>query len=213
MMYAELYQYLILHKKLSVPGIGTFLLERKPAQSDFVNRQMKSPVYTIILDHASVTPPKNFFGWIANAFDITEREAVIRFNDFAFDMKRQINNGDTIQWNSVGTLNKGLAGEIKLTEATVLSPEAPVVAEKVIREKAEHMVRVGEDERSSTEMTAALSKIETKRSYWWIPALIISILTIVFIAWHFYSHGMDVMSTGNTIKLIPSETEVSSLTR
>lgn len=213
MMYAELYQYLLLHNKLSVPGIGTFLLERKPAQSDFVNRQIKAPAYSIVLDQAAETSSMSFFGWLANALGISDRDAVIRFNDFAFDMKRQINNGDIIQWNGVGTLNKGLSGEIKLTEATVFSPETPVAAEKVIREKAEHMVRVGEDQRSSTEMTAAFTKTIAKKSYWWIPALIISILAIGFIVWYLYTNGFDVITTGNTIKLMPSETEVSGLTQ
>jgi hypothetical protein len=209
-MYAELYQYLLLHNKLSVPGIGTFLLQRKPAQSDFVNRQMKSPVYSIFLTQATETSSKNFFGWLANALAITDREAIIRFNDFAFDIYQRLTADDSIQWNGVGTLNKGLAGEVKLTAATAFSPETPVAAEKVIREKAEHMVRVGEEERSSTEMTAALTKAVTKKSYWWIPALIITVLAIGFIAWYFYTNGMDISSTGNNMRLIPEETEVVS---
>jgi hypothetical protein len=42
-MYAELYQYLLLHNKLPVPGIGTFLLEKSAAQGDFANKRINAP--------------------------------------------------------------------------------------------------------------------------------------------------------------------------
>ena len=213
MMYAELYQYLILHKQLPVPGIGTFLLERKPAQGDFLNKQILAPVYSVPLQQNTSNPSMSFFGWLGSAFGISDRDAVIRFNDFVFDMKRQITGGDTILWHGVGTLSKELTGGIKFADAGVTSLETPVTTEKVIREKSEHMVRVGEDERSSTEMTAVLTKTISKKSYWWIPALIIFILTVGFIGWYFYTNGFDVTSTGNTTKLMPSGTEVSSLTQ
>lgn len=208
MMYAELYQYLILYKQLPVPGIGTFLLERKPAQGDFLNKQILSPVYSIGLQPNAGPPSTSFFGWLGNALGISDRDAVIRFNDFVFDMKRQITGGATIQWDGVGTLSRGLAGEIKFIDAEVVTPENPVAAEKVIREKAEHMIRVGEDERSSAEMTAALTKTISKKSYWWIPALIISVLAMGFIAWYLYTNGIDVFSAGNTMKLVLTEADI-----
>ncbi len=64
MMYAELYQYLIQHKKLPVPGIGTFLLERKPAELIFpTNRLIR-----LLILHCNLRshiPGKNFFNWLA----------------------------------------------------------------------------------------------------------------------------------------------------
>jgi hypothetical protein len=207
-MYAELYQYLILNKQLPVPGIGTFLLERKPAQGDFLNKRILAPEYLVALQQNTISPSTSFFGWLGNALGISDCDAVISFNDFVFDMKRQITGGATIQWNGVGTLSKGLAGGIKLSDPAITNPETPVAAEKVIRENAEHMVRVGEDERSSSEMTAALTKVALKRSYWWIPALIISVLALGFIAWHSYTNGLDVSSAGNAMKLSPGESGV-----
>lgn len=213
MMYAELYQYLILHKQLSVPGIGTFLLERKPAESDFLNKQVKPQSFCMVLQQVADSPRSGFYKWLGNALGISDRDAVIRFNDFIFEAKKQISNGDIVNWNGVGTISKGLAGEIKFSPAEIITGEEPVSAEKVIREKAEHMVRVGEDERSSSEMAAALTKPVIKRFYWWIPALIIFVLAVGFISWYFYTNGFDVTSTGNTIKLMPSEAEASNLTK
>ncbi len=98
------------------------------------------------------------------------------------DVKNKISSGEIIDWNGVGTLSRGLAGEIKFKSAVNnLGYEEPVTAEKVIREKAEHMVRVGEDERTSAEMTEMLNQPEEKKSYWWAYALALALLAVLFL--------------------------------
>jgi hypothetical protein len=64
-MYSELYQYLLQHKELPVPGIGTFLLERKSARVDFPNKLINPPSYTIALQPGSYVPGQGFFSWLA----------------------------------------------------------------------------------------------------------------------------------------------------
>ena len=210
MMYSQLYQYLIQHKQLPVPGIGTFLLERKSAEIDFFNKKIDPPSYTVALDPGSHLPGQHFFKWLANALGISDREAIFRFNDFAFDMKKQIGDGHVINWNGIGTLNKGLGGDVKLTPvATEIVFEKSVAAEKVIRENAEHMVRVGEDEKTSVEMTEMLSQKEEKKSQWWIYALTIALLSIMFLGWYFSEHGVDISAAANGQQLIPQEAGVT----
>ena len=80
-MFGELYQYLVLHKQLNVPGIGTFLVERKPADIDFVSKVAYPPAYTISLHHGNVTASKKIFSWLSDVFNISERDALSRFND------------------------------------------------------------------------------------------------------------------------------------
>src|SRR5436190_16054561 len=88
-MYSDLYEYLVLNKRLSVPGVGTFLLERKPAATDLTHRQINSPAYTISLDHGNETPAKKLFYWLADKLNIHYHEAIVRFNGFAYDLKNQ----------------------------------------------------------------------------------------------------------------------------
>ena len=114
MMYTQLYQYLLQHKQLPVPGVGTFLLERKPAVIDFPNKKINPPVYTIALQPTANSTAQNFFTWLGSILHISNHEAVIRFNDFAFNLKKQVADGDIIIWNGVGTISKGLAGDVKL---------------------------------------------------------------------------------------------------
>ncbi len=206
MMYGELYQYFILHKELNMPGIGTFQLERTPATADFPNKVINAPSFSIALQHDTITPQKSFFNWLAQALQVSDRDAVVRFNDFAFELKQKIRNGDKITWDGVGTLSSGLAGEIRFEPALKNKTlEAPVKAEKVIREKSEHMVRVGEDERTSDEMLELLNQPLDQRNYWWAWALIAGLLITMFIGWYFSENGLQVMSSGNNHKIKPAE--------
>ena len=43
-MVEALYSYLLQHKSLSIPGLGTIFIERVPAQSDFVNKQLTASI-------------------------------------------------------------------------------------------------------------------------------------------------------------------------
>ncbi len=87
--------------------------------------------------------------------------------------------------------------------------QSPVAAEKVIREKADHMVRVGEEEKTSAEMTEMLNQPEEKKSYWWVYAMIAGILSVIFIGWHLSEKGVDINATGNGTILVPSESSVT----
>jgi hypothetical protein len=206
MMYEELYQYLVLHKQLQVPGVGTFLVERKPATGDFPNKKIEAPAYAVAWQPVASTPSKKFFNWMAAALNSTDRDAVVRFNDFAFDLKKQIASGATINWNGIGILSTGFAGAIKFSPAAdICIAGQPVVAEKVIREMAEHTVRVGEDEKTSGEMIEMLHRHETKipsrRTY----AFAAFLLVFLFLSWYFSKHGLAISSAANTQKFIPQE--------
>ena len=205
-MYGELYQYFILHKQLNIPGIGTFLLERKPASIDFVNKMADPPVYTVALHHGNSSPSKNVFSWLASILNISERDALNQFNDFALDIKDRVLAGDKLQWNGIGTLSKGMAGEIRF-EASLKNMKAgtPVPAIKVIRENAEHAVRVGEEQKTSTQMLQWLAPTDEKKTYWWGIALIAGLLAFIFIALYFSSKGLTTSSAANQQKLTPQK--------
>ncbi len=53
--------YLIQNKSVSIPGLGTIYVERVPAQSDFVNRQLLPPAYHYRFDKYFDAPGKDFY--------------------------------------------------------------------------------------------------------------------------------------------------------
>jgi nucleoid DNA-binding protein len=206
-MYGELYQYLILHKQLHLPGIGTFAVEKKPADFDVAAQVINPPAYTIALQADHTTPAKTFFNWLGARLGISERDAVIRFNDFLFDLKRQLSSGNKLQWSGVGTLSKGLNGDIKLEFGpSNYSPGTPVHAAKVLRQNAEHVIRVGEQEKTSVEMQELLShQDDEKKSWWWVAAIILVILSILFIGYYFSTNGLTTSAVSNQQKLVPQQ--------
>jgi hypothetical protein len=204
-MYNELYQYLILHRQLNIPGVGTFMLERKPADIDFANKVVNPPSYTVALHHGNETAPARQFNWLADALDLPEGDAIDQFNDFVTNLKNDILAGKKLQWKGVGILSKGLAGEIRFESTMKDSPAGePVPAAKVLREKAAHTVRVGEDEKTSDEMIEFLNPAQKRRSYEWIMTLIVAVLALAFLTWHFMQSGLNT-PTGSQQKISPKE--------
>jgi hypothetical protein len=209
-MYGDLYEYLILSKQLSVPGIGTFLLERKPAGTDLTHRQINPPAYTISLYHNSGMPAKKFFYWLADRLHIHYNEAIVRFNGFAYDLKNQVMSGDKITWDKVGVLSKGMTGDVRFEPALKeYRFDAPVSAAKIIREKAVHNVRVGELEKTSAEMTEWLHPEEENKSYWWAPSLVVAIVLVIIAGIYFSQMGVSLSSAANQQKLSPQKGSVT----
>lgn len=200
-MYPELYSYLIYNKSLHLPGIGSFILNRKPAEADFINKCIHPPVFSVVLQTGNEKPSSKFYTWLAATFNISEKEAIIRFNDFVFDLKKQVNDGVKIDWKGVGSISKGLGDTFRFTNEDMNPVLQPVYAEKIIREKAEHAVLVGERERTSAEMTELLSNTGTKKSYWWVLPLSIALLAFMFIGWYLSGKGLGTSSLGNTKKV------------
>jgi hypothetical protein len=205
-MYGELYQYLILHKHLDLPGIGALVVERRPAQIDITEKIIHPPTFSIGFRQQANSPSKSFFNWIGSKFGISERDAVIRFNDFLFELKKELNNGLSLEWAGVGTISKGLGGDFKMVPLLQHHlPAASIPASKVLRENPEHLVRVGEEERTSSQMREYFYHNGNvgRRPYLWTIALVITILSVIFIGFYFSTRGMNTSSASNQQKLVP----------
>jgi nucleoid DNA-binding protein len=200
-MFNELYQYLVLHRQVNLPGVGVFQLERKPADLDFANKVVNPPYYTVALHHGNESIPAKQINWFADILGIPDTDVPDRISAFTAHLKNEILNGKRTQWTGIGTLSKGLAGEIRFEAELKDSPAGePVPAAKVLREKAAHTVRVGEQEKTSEEMIEFLQPAEKKRSYEWIITLIVALLALAFLIWHFMQTGLG-NSTGNQQKV------------
>lgn len=204
-MYECLYRFLIKYKKLVLPGIGTVALHLRPSVSEFADRHFSPPGYFFTLERADEIPRGKLFSWLASHFSITDSEAVIRFNEFIFDLTRKLKEGKEIQWQKVGSFQKELTGEIKFTGAKeALSWLENVPAQKIIRENVEHRMLVGEVEKTSTEMNKLLSSATIEKKYqWWLWPAAIVVAILIFLGWYFSEHGTNA-PTGNHSKISPA---------
>jgi hypothetical protein len=197
-MQESLYEFLLLNKTLSLPGIGTISLCQTPAQHDFANKQFIAPASFFTIDPRNDKPSKKLFDWLSSSQSITEWEAIKSVNDFSFDLKKKLSEFGEVSWEKVGVLRRDNNGDLKLDPQNIsLQSEPRVTAEKVIRVKAEHIVLVGEKEKTSVEMEEFLAGSRTKKNYTWLIALILTVLAVMFIGWYFSEKGFSTSSAGN----------------
>ncbi len=197
-MHTTLYQFLILNKHLSLPGIGTIMLEKKSSVYDFGNKWLTAPSYNFSINHSNQSPSRKLFEWLAKAKQITDWEAIKLVNDFSFDLKNQISETGEATWKYVGKFLRDDKGDIILESNVLeLDSEIPVPAEKVSREKAEHKILVGESERTVVEMEEYLSETPVKYDYGWIIALVAIVVSFMIAGIYLSEKGLLPSSVGN----------------
>jgi hypothetical protein len=184
---------------MSLPGIGTFSLRQNSSQLDFTNKRFTSPDYYFTLDTKNDMPSKIMFEWLSSSLGVTEWDAIRSVNDFSGSIKDTIAKSGEMTWDNIGIIKRDTTGNFKLEATTIsLYQQMPVIAEKVIREKSEHTMIVGETEKSVIEMEEYFADQSSKRNYGWIVAVILTVLAVMFIGWHFSEKGFIPASAGNS---------------
>jgi len=197
-MQDSLYEFLLLNKKVSLPGIGTISLCQSPAQHDFSNKEFIAPSSFFTIDPGNDTPSKKLYDWLSSSLNITEWEAIKSVNDFSFELKKKLSEYGEVSWEKVGVIRRNSNGDLKLDPQNILlQSEPPVTAEKVIRVKAEHTVLVGEQEKTSIEMEEYFAGSPARKNFTWLIAIILTVLAVMFIGWYFSEKGFSTSSAGN----------------
>jgi len=197
-MQDTLYEFLLLNKKLSLPGIGTISVCQSSAQHDFSDKQFIAPSFYFTIESRNDKPSKKLFDWLSSSLGITEWDAIRSINDFSFVLRQKLSERGEASWENVGMIRRDNNGDLKLEGQNILlQSEQPVVAEKVIRVKAEHIVLVGEKEKTSVEMEEYFAGSPAKKNYSWLIAIILTLLAVTFIGWYFSEKGFLTSSAGN----------------
>jgi hypothetical protein len=190
--------YLIQHKSISIPGLGTIYVERLPAMNDFTNRLIQPPSYRFRFDKYFDAPDKDFFHFLAANKNIPEYEAIKQYNEFAYELRNRIRHDDHFTWPEVGVLSKELSGEIHFES---ISPEAylqPVSAIRVIRQDARHTLLVGDQETTTQDMSELLSEgTFVEKESWWTYALILFAVALCLLFFHFFRVGWGTETIGS----------------
>lgn len=200
-MYQQLYRYLVQNQQLQLPGIGTLAIQQADAEMNIADHSVTAGTYQLDFHKDNtVTVPAKLYNWLAGVSGITEREAIVQYNDFVFDLQQQLKNGATINWQQVGVLTAGLGGEIKFESAVKqYAAGYAVTAHKVKREQALHTIRVGEQEKTSAEMIEMLAPQTVTRDAWMIVAYVLLGLSLAFVAWYLATK----QGIGNQTSLFP----------
>lgn len=181
MINAAIKKFLFLHHHISLPGIGSFSIEKKPARIHVSDRVIEPPSTSIKFINESFPAEKIFYNFLANELNIDELQAVRTFTDFNIHLKADISQNKFVELKGIGTLHAD-------NETLSFVPEKlpkyyPLInAERVIRKNVSHVIKVGEDEKTSEEMQTVLQYEEVvHEDRWWIPAIILGAIGIVAI--------------------------------
>jgi hypothetical protein len=202
-MFQVLNAYLFQHRSISIPGLGTIYLETFSASVDVADRTILPPLYQFRFDKYFDSPDREFFAYIASQRNVLDYEAIRWYNEFSQDLRHRIRTEEMVEWDGVGTLKKGEGGNIVFEPAPATGLfMTPAPAVRVNRQNAQHTLLVGDQERTNVEMNEWLMDEEAagrrKRS-WWIAALVLALLALAALGWHFYANGWTI---GNQNSLI-----------
>lgn len=178
-------KYLFLHHGLSLPEVGDFSIVRKTASLDFINKQLHPPLQEIIFSPvASQEADERLYKFIASAENISEIDAIFLVSKRAKKIKYNLQQNNSAVLEGIGTLYKNESGISFHTEINNAPYFETIVAERVLRDDAEHTLLVGEQEKNSSEMHELLGH-EEKPEKWWITALVLAVLAIAMIALYY----------------------------
>lgn len=184
--------YLLQNHSLSIPGLGTIYIERIPAQSDFVNRQILPPSYHYRFDKYFDTPGKEFFTFLSSRKNVHDFEAIRMFNEWALELRNSITGAEqSANLEGIGSLKRDASGDVVFEPS--VKPHTytlSVPAERIIRTNAKHMMLVGDRETTNVEMSGYFQDgSASRRKSWWVYALIIAAVCAIAIAVYYYNNG------------------------
>jgi hypothetical protein len=189
-------RYLCQYKQLYIPGIGSFEMVDQPARLDYADRLIHPPVAEIRYSEGG-TLRNTQLEYLEEELG-TDRFAIEKkLQLFGQDLKQRL-NGTPFEWPGLGTLNFR-HNRIEFQPATVTGL-APVEAHKVIRENAQHMVLIGEQEVRSGDVPEYLHGTPPKRSVFVLVGWILLVLAILFLVYYFYKEGLKPESSGLRVK-------------
>lgn len=192
-MYNSLYKYLIFYKRLSLPGIGILSVEQLPGRLDFLNKQLHSPIPVIrFSSDKTAASDKQLFEFLAADMGVSTLDSIKQFNDLSFFLKDELNRKGKAALPGIGSFTKEFGDNFSFQPEVSIQqyfPEAS--AERIVRKEATHTVKVGEDERTSSEMKEMLADEEAAEEgpdRWWMYALILGILGLGALVYYYMTH-------------------------
>jgi len=214
-MFDILHQYLIQHKSLSLPGLGTLRLQNIPAMSNLSDHTVEPPMQKAVFDDMNDAPDKDLFQYVAARLQLEEWEAIKKVNDFSYELKNQLKHGGEVIWKKVGVLHGELNGNIKLDAKTITYDfMVPAPARRIIRTNANHTILRGDKEVSESfihHQQEAINKVypfnETSPSAkrWWLWACALAGAALLLLFLHFSKNGVTLNALHNTQKNIVKE--------
>lgn len=190
-MFQKLHRHLFQYKTVCIPSVGTFQVVQQPATLDVANQQLLPPQMLVHISVATDVPGQQLASLAG--FDEPEatEDALLQFGErFKQSLQQQ-----SFSWQGAGILSHN-NGAVHFTPGT--ETLAPVPAYKVLREGVQHAVLVGDKEErlSIDDYSEATTPAKKRWPVAMVIALTLTLISLIFIGYHLYSHKGKVGATG-----------------
>lgn len=177
-----IHKYFAMNRTVSLPGIGSFTAEMQNAKLDFIEKSLHAPGFSIRYDSYDKADDAFFIFLTKETGNGNARE---RFSHFLNELKTRLENDHIVTLPGIGILTKNGFGYSFVADNSVQKFFPTIVAERVIRQDAEHTVKVGEQEKTSTEMHAHFRQRNIQADRWYVAALILGAIGVAAIALYY----------------------------
>jgi len=179
-------RYLSFQKKVSLPGIGTFSVEHLPARLDFPNRLLHAPEDILHYSPSFASESHDQFeNWLQNELNASNDEVKVLQENLSADFQRTLAEKSEVTLNGLGIFTKDEQKLLHFSSLYETVKGNPVTAEKIIRKNTSHSVLVGEQEKTSVEMTEILTGTKRKPlNLWWMIAMALFLTALIAILYY-----------------------------
>jgi hypothetical protein len=177
-------KYLLQKKQVCIPHVGTFELIQLSPEWNVADKLFSPPVFFAQYSGQDNVPAEQL-RYLSSAQQEDDVKLQQQLNDFGKSLKERVQSSP-FEWNGFGTLSYD-SNKIIFTPQTIESSALqPIPAQRVIRQHAEHMVLVGDQEMTAQQLSEVLHPAEKKRSIVLLIGWVILILAILAIIYFLY---------------------------
>ncbi|HEY0298901.1 MAG TPA: hypothetical protein VGB84_06745 [Arachidicoccus sp.] len=167
-----LLQFFAINKRASLPGVGTFVRHAEKSEDNFGNKTIAPQSDKIIFLEETDNDTKEKFELFVSCQSQKSEQQFLNYYQL---LVHQLKIEGRLNIDGLGILLKENE-KIHFQQTFSTDQFFPIVAaQKVIRSDAEHIVRVGEEQKTSTQMREALLTNDSK-NYWWVYVLIVLLI-------------------------------------
>lgn len=217
---------LLHHQQCTLPGIGSFRLEAKPAALNIADKKIKAPSQQIIFQADSEATNDDFVNYVAQRENIHVSIAQTKVEKFIAQLKELLATGKPVTIPTIGSLQQDPFGNLHFNAFQLIPdlPDEAVECKPVLREQATTR-RVGEVEQTGQQAVEYFTPILEKSRHprrWLIQVLLVLVLSPVVIGLLIYfvfhpaaqkegpSGAARVIATDTLPPLRPEENEVQT---
>lgn len=186
-----------------MPGIGILKMVNTPASTDAITNRILPPFETILFKNEDRSAPAGLVYYIARQKNIDQNEAGELLVNFCNEWKDKIDEGGSLNLETVGSIVKNTDGVMIFEKEPSLTFLRPIDVNSIYQKTQpveEHVVKEFLDPTAIIEVKEQ-EAIIVEKSYWGIWALILLAIGFVMLFYHYKAQKLTGSSIGNHYRI------------